>query len=423
MCEIDTIMQAVDYMENNQPEKALMLLNKYLPTADDDKKFTIAEFYFQWGFFQESSQILGDLIQRYPDENELKILQANILIELEEDSEAIQLLNEIEKNDPVYEQSLLLLADLYQVQGLFEVSEAKLLEAKQLNPNESIIDFALAELYFSIGDHKKAIIYYEKVLSETIEIGEISIHERLAECYASTGEYELALEFFQKNKSSHPDDLFKFGLTAYYADRKDIAINVWKKVIELDEHYHSVYLELAKAYYEEELLQEAFKIAEKGLKLDEYNKELYYFAGKLAYQLDKVTLSENYIREAIVLDSDYKEAILFLIHIFKQADDHHKIVELLNDINELGAIDPLYDLELARAYQELEAYDKAAQFYQEAFHQLKDDSLFLKEYGYFLVEDGQFDKAIEVLETYLQFEPSDVETLEQVDRLKQSRED
>src|SRR5690625_1979526 len=211
--KIDTIMQAVDYMENNQPEKALMLLKKYLPTADDDKRFTIAEFYFQWGFFQESSQILGDLIQRYPDENELKILQANILIELEEDSEAIQLLNEIEKDDPVYEQALLLLADLYQIQGLFEVSESKLLEAKQLNSDEPIIDFALGELYFSIGDYKKAIIYYEKVLSETRIMGQISIYERLAESYSATGEFEIALNYFQKDDSDNPDILFKFGLT------------------------------------------------------------------------------------------------------------------------------------------------------------------------------------------------------------------
>src|SRR5690625_3685359 len=163
----------------------------------------------------------------------------------------------------------------------------------------------------------------------------------------------------------------------------------------LDEHYHSVYSKLAKAYYEEELLQEAFEIAEKGLTLDEYNKELYYFAGKLAYQLDKVTLSEKYVRQAIVLDADYKEAILFLIHIFKQADDQHKIVELINDINELGAIDPLYDLELARTYQELDTSDIAARYYQEALHLIKDESLFLKEYEYFLVEYGQFDKSIE----------------------------
>src|SRR5690625_3407271 len=304
VCRIDTIMKAVNYMENNQTEDALMLLEQYLPSADDDKKYTIAEFYFQWGFLQEALIILRELIQRHPKENELKILLANIFIELEEDSEAIQLLNEIDSSDPVYEQALLLLADLYQVQGLFEVSEAKLLEAKRLDPNEPIIDFALGELYFSIGNYEKAIIYYEKILLEKNELGQISINERLAEAYASSGKYEIALDYFQKDKSDNPDILFKYGFTAYHVDRKDIAINVWKKIIEVDEHYHSVYYELAKAYYEEELLQEAFDTAEKGLKMDEYNKELYYFAGMLAYQLQKVSQSENYVRQAIVLDAD-----------------------------------------------------------------------------------------------------------------------
>lgn len=215
--QIDTIMKAVNYMENNQPEEAILLLEKYIPTADDEKRYTIADFYFQWGFLQESLEILHELIKRHPEENELKILLANIFIELEEDEEAITLLNGIDKNDTVYEQALLLLADLYQVQGLFEVSESKLLEAKQLNPNEPIIDFALGEFYFSIGDYKKSIIHYEKLLSETIEFGQVSINERLAEAYASSGKYELALELFQKESSDNPDVLFKFGFTAYHA--------------------------------------------------------------------------------------------------------------------------------------------------------------------------------------------------------------
>lgn len=408
-------------MENNEPEEALMLLEQYLPMADDDKKYTIAEFYFQWGFLQESLDILNELIKQHPEENELKILLANIFIELEKDNEAIDLLNEIEKSDPLYEQTLLLLADLYQIQGLFEVSESKLLEAKQLNSNEPIIDFALGELYFSIGDYKKSIIYYEKLLSETNELGQVSINERLAEAYASSGKYELALEYFQKDNSDNPDVLFKLGFTAYHANRKDIAINVWNKVIELDEHYHSVYYELAKAYHEEELLQEAFDTAEKGLAMDEYNKELYYFAGMIAYQLQKNTLSEEYVRQAIVLDADYKEAILFLINLFKQSDEQEKIVELVQDINQLGAIDPLYDWELARAYNELESYEDAAKSYQEAHHQLSDDGVFLKEYGYFLAEDGKLEDAVQVLEAYLEFEPSDTETIDQIDRFKRTK--
>lgn len=39
-------------------------------------------------------------------------------------------------------------ADLYQVLGIPEVSEAKLLQAKTIAPEEPLITFALAELHF-----------------------------------------------------------------------------------------------------------------------------------------------------------------------------------------------------------------------------------------------------------------------------------
>src|SRR5699024_12059727 len=53
-------------------------------------------------------------------------------------------------------QALLILADLYQVLGMTEVSEAKLKEAARILPDESLIEFALAELYFSINKFDEA---------------------------------------------------------------------------------------------------------------------------------------------------------------------------------------------------------------------------------------------------------------------------
>lgn len=420
MDEMETIMKAVHFMENNQSEDALKLLETYIPTADDDKKYTVAEFYMQWGFFKQALDILQELLNKYPAETDLKILLANIYIELEDDKQAIDLLNDIDQEDPLYVQVLLLLADLYQAQGLFEVTELKLLEAKQIYPDEPIIDFALGEFFFSIGESKKSIIYYEKILLETEELADISINARLGEAYAAVGKYEIALKFFQKDNSKNPDTLFKFGFTAYHADRKDIAINVWKKVIELDEHYHTVYYELSKAYYEEELIQEAYDVAKQGLKMDEFNKELYYFTGKLAHQLHETEDSEKFLRQSIALDADYREAILFLIEQLKQQDRHEEVVTLIEEINRLGAIDPIYDWELARAHEVLENYQQAVKHYKNAYIHLHEDSEFLKEYGYFLTEDGKVKEAILVLNNYLKFEPSDVDTVEYIDRIKQS---
>src|SRR5699024_9006653 len=163
---METIMEAVHLMVNNEIEKALTLLESLLPyanenekevavlesylaSANEEEKYTIAEVYMQWGFLKEATAILTELLRMYPDENDIKVMLADIYIELEEDEKAIDLLNDVDEADPAYIQTLIQLADLYEAQSLFEVAEQKLLTAKQLEPNELIIDFALGELFFS----------------------------------------------------------------------------------------------------------------------------------------------------------------------------------------------------------------------------------------------------------------------------------
>ena len=415
-------MEAVHLMENNQTEKALALLESFLPSANEEEKYTIAELYMQWGFLKEATAILTELLRMYPDENDIKVMLADIYIELEEDEKAIDLLNDVDEADPAYIQTLIQLADLYEAQGLFEVAEQKLLTAKQLEPNELIIDFALGELFFSTGAYKKAITYYEKIISDTKELANVSIDDRLAEAHAAAGNYEIALQYYQNVDHEDTDTLFKYGFTAYHANRKDIAIKSWEHIIEQDPYYHTVYYQLAKAYEEEELPQEAYTAAKKGLQFDEFNKELYFYTGVLAHQLNDDTESEKYIREAVALDPDYKEAILFLIEIFKQKDRFSAIIDLINDIKNVGANDPLYDWEQARAYVEIESYNDALNQYNEAYNSLKQDSDFLKEYGYFLIEEGRSIQAISIFEDYLIQQPLDVEIEEYVNRLKQTND-
>src|SRR5699024_7949218 len=100
-------------------------------------------------------------------------------------------------------------------------------------------------------------------------------------------------------------------------------------------------------------------------------------------QLDKVDESIQHIKHALVLDQDYKQAILFLVNIYTSIDNHEAVIDLITNSKEAGAIDPLYDWELAKAYNETEQYKKALKSYKEASIGLQEDSEFLKEYGYF----------------------------------------
>ncbi|MFD1389456.1 tetratricopeptide repeat protein [Oceanobacillus sp. FSL W7-1293] len=416
---MNTIQQAIELAEKNETEKALALLSDYQKNADDDSLFQIAELYLQWGFLIESRTILEQLIEKYPEETSLKLTLSDIFIESEEDELAITILNEIPEEDEGYVQALIQLADLYQAQGLFEVSEQKLLEAKHIDPQESIIDFALGELFFSIGEYLKAINYYERVYAKAKEIGNVAIEDRLGEAYAAAGEYEKALEFYKEEEDPDPDNLFKYGITAHQADRNDIAIKAWEHVLEIDQDYYAAYTQLANVYKEQGTLEEAYKVAEQGLERDSYQKELYFLAGDIAHQLGRNAESEEYVRQAIALEPDYKEAVLFLIELLKAREAFDEIVELIQSIKNSGAEDALYDWELAKAYVEIESFGDALNSYQEAYTSLQHDSDFLKEYGYFLTEEGRMQEAIPVLKAYLGQQPIDEDVREHVERLEQ----
>ncbi|WP_182199404.1 tetratricopeptide repeat protein [Paraliobacillus salinarum] len=417
---MEELSRAVDLMEQQKTEEAMEVLEEYLPVANEEERYTIAQLYQQWGMLEEAKMILLGLIQQYPEESELKLMLADIHIDLEEDQEAIELLNRFNPTDEDYLAVLIQLADLYQTQGLFEVSEQKLLEAKQLDPSEILIDFALGELSLSNGEYQKAIPYYEKVYQQQEVFAEVEIPVRLGECLAAVGEFEKALTYYEKVETDNVEVLFRYGFIAKKANRSDISIQSWEQVIEIDPDYQSVYFYLAETYEEEGRLKEAYETAKTGLAVDELNKELYLLAGSLARKLGHMEEGYQLAKEAVSIDPGFKEAVLFLIENYKQDQNFESIIDLLTHIIELGEEDGYYLWELAKAYEEEESFAKALESYQEAYNTFKDDLDFLKAYGYFLVEEGRQREAINVLDRYLKIDPSDIEIEEYVGRLKET---
>lgn len=415
---MEEIYRAVDLIENNKNEQALHILKNYVEKANDDELFTIADLYRELGLITEAKDILVSLHLKYPNEADLQLVLAEIHIELEEDQAALELLNKVDPTDDQYVNVLLVQADLYQAQGLFEVAEQKLLAAKKLTPTEIVIDFALAELAFSNGEYKKATTFYQKVYQKGATFADVDVALRLAECYASIGSFEQALDYYQAAELTDAETLFRYGFIGFQANRLDIAIHSWEQVITLDPEYPSVYQYLAQAYEDEGLIKEAYETAEKGLAIDSLNKDLLLIAGTLARKAGDATTSYQYVREAVAIDPGYKEAVLFLVENYKNDQDFEAIIDLLIHIIDQGEEEGYYKWELARAYENEENYPEAFKFYQDAYNTFKDDTDFLKEYGYFLVEEGRKREAIDIFERYLMIEPSDSELEAYLQRLR-----
>ncbi|MFJ8256283.1 tetratricopeptide repeat protein [Peribacillus asahii] len=419
MSSVDKVLQL---LKKGELTEATSHINRITTMESAENILSLAEEISQLGFLDEAKRLYEHLLQLYPGEGELLISIAEILIDSDQEDEAMLMLEQISSDDEMYPSALLLEADLYQLQGMDEVSERKLLQAKDLLPSESIIDFALGELYYQQGRNQEAISAYIKVLEHEEEIGGVNLNQRLAEALSGAGKFEEALPYFEKALENHLEinTLFEYALTAYQAGMYQTAIQKFVELKELDREYHSMYLYLARAYEHLENVDEALKTVKEGIRADEYNKELYFFGGKLALKKGLDEEAEEFFKEALALDPGYLEATLTLLKLYMHQEKYEDALECMEEVRKYGEDDPQFDWIEAVSYQKLEQYEKALNSYHKAYNAFKHNEDFLEDYGFFLVEEGDRTTAREVFTALLQSNPANDEYVQILERLHEN---
>jgi len=416
---MERVNEILSLLENGQQQQALKYYQDILKSGNNDERFVLGEELLQLGFLEEAKSLFKVLLDAYPEEGELLVLVAETEMEIGNEEMAISYLEKINPNDQSFPQGLLLLADLYQMDGLYEVSEMKLLEAKNILPDEPIIDFALGELYAEQGRIKDAINAYQLVLPKEKVIAGININGRIADNLSAGGAFEDAIPYYEKAIEDRVEinTVFNLALTALQAGFYPMAINRFEEVKALDPSYHSLYLYLARAYEHEEMLDDAYKAVKDGWKQDEFNKELYLFGGKLALKLGNEESAESHFREALAIDPEYTEAVLLLNKLFLTQDRFEDILELVEMMDNQDMEEPQLFWDAARAFHGMEKYSEALNKYQSAYTFFKEQPDFLYDYGYFLLEEGKREDAAEIFNKLLQSDPSNDEYIEIVQRL------
>ncbi|MBC1482426.1 tetratricopeptide repeat protein [Listeria sp. FSL L7-1509] len=407
-------------LEHEDMALAKKYFDEVVQAGTDEEQFFLAEELFALGFLDETEDLYELLLAKYKDEGELLVRAAEVALEKDDLDSAQDYLEKVNKKDEAYVESLLVLADLYQMQGLFEVSEQKLIEAKQIAANEPIIDFALGEYYLSQARFASAVQSYQTAVEAGLTIianGVVSVYERIAEAFAASGAFEEALPYYERalEDKESVDTLFGMGLTAFQAKDYTKAIHALEHLREHDPAYSTLYSYLAKSYEENGEPEKAIEVLKDGLSQDEFNKELFLEAGKLAVTLRLPEEAEEFFRQAIVLDEEYSEAIIQLNKLLLARENYEGVIELVEGLGEEVISEPQIFWDVSVAYQETEQYNKAKANYEVAYPHFTNNPTFLKEYGLFLREEGEHEKSQQILRNYLELEPEDTEILSLVD--------
>ena len=182
----DINLQKLDHLDTR--------VNEALTSNNDDALFILGETLYNFGLTPQGLEVFRTLYHKYPDESELLIYFIEGLMSENQTDEALEYLNQVELSP----EKLMLEADLYQQINMTEVAIDKLTEARELEPNDPIIHFALAE-YFILMDNTFVLREYEVVLDTgEYEINGINLFSRMADCALQSGNYSDAIQLFDE---------------------------------------------------------------------------------------------------------------------------------------------------------------------------------------------------------------------------------
>lgn len=405
----------IDALQNDQLSEAEELFILALEQDSIDELYQLSDSLYQLGFLEQTKRILHHLLDHKPQDDEIRVNLAEIAIEEGNELEAIEWLQAIDKDSEVYPQALLVSADYYQVLDLPEVSEQKLLEAQSILANEPVIIFALAELHFTMGKYAQAIREYEQLLTTGEEnLAGIHLVSRLGSAYSALGDWENAIGYLEEavEVDDTVDTLFQLGFTYFQIKEYQRANECFFKVKEMDHSYTSIYPYLAKGLDEENQLEKAAEIIEEGLFQDKTNYQLYLIGADVELKRSNEEKAEEYYKSAFDLDPENETISLQYTNFLLHQERYEETVDFVQKaLTELDA-DPQLYWNLAVAQNELEEYAAARRAYDKAYPFFDTNIEFLKQYFFFLREEGQLDRSREVGFRYLEFSSDDLEIQE-----------
>ncbi|HEP7244892.1 TPA: tetratricopeptide repeat protein [Streptococcus pyogenes] len=410
MLNSEKMIASLDQQDLAHAEK---YFQKALKEDDADSLIALGEYLESIGFLPHAKRIYLQLADDYP---ELNINLAQIAAEDDAIEEAFLYLDKVSKDSPNYLSALLVMADLYDLEGLTEVAREKLLQAVAIS-SEPLVIFGLAEIDMSLQYFKEAIDYYAQLDNRQIlELTGISTYQRIGRAYASLGKFEAAIEFLEKAVAIEYEDETVFELATLMYDQENYQkANLYFKQLEtINPDYPGYEYGYALSPHEEHKTSEALRLVQQGLRKNAFDSQLLLLASQLSYELHDRQNAENYLLQAKEVAVDDEEILMRLVTLYFDAERFEEVIAL----NRETIDNVLTKWTIAKAYHALEQEEVALALYNEISADLAENPEFLQDYAYLLREFGQFHKAIQMATAYLRQVPDDVNMQDFLDHIK-----
>ena len=415
----ESILKLIDELKRGQYdiekiESFTETLRDYTEESDLELLFVLGDMLMQLGDTIHALNIFEYLYSVVGHDDNLLSYIVEIYIVDNRLDDALLLINDAEKTPTV----LMLKSEIFQQMNLNDVALKALYEARELS-EDMIIDFAIAELLYYIGDINDAIRFYQNVLEHDVDkVNNINIHQRLADIYVNQMDFEDALSHLnQVDESEYTnDDFYLKSIIYYYLERYEEAEKTLMKVVSNEPYYTNAYVLLMKVYEENYEYDKAYQLLEDYVVLDKENANIFYNLGRLAIRLGKVDKANESFRKATALDETYDDAYRILFQNLLTDDTPEDIEHYLPHIDTDNLTPQSLHL-LANIEALNENDEEASKYYETAYSYLSDDIDFLYDYYQYLLEIRN-PKYLDVLNKLIKLDSNNTDLALELERLR-----
>ncbi len=216
-----------------------------------------------------------------------------------------------------------------------------------------------------------------------------SVSMELADLYASTGRWQSALQQLEDNVRRNPDDPGARKL--------------------LGRLYVRLLASPRGAQLPDDFRQRAVRQFEEIVQRDPKDLSSYLILAQLYRASNQTADAEQTLKKALALQPDSRDATTQLALLYVDLGDYHSAIDLLQKI---VAVDDDPDLlgTLAYAYEQTHDYAAAAGAFSRALERDPDNLAYRKGLGQNLLNNHQYDEAVEQYQSVLRSNPNDAES-------------
>ncbi|SIN71455.1 adenylate/guanylate cyclase domain-containing protein [Algoriphagus halophilus] len=323
-----------------------------------------------------SKDITQEIISQLSEVNDIKVISYGSIKDIRNPNLNLDSLAEILEVSTVLKGSIQYLGDMTKVNVQFiDVEENKNLWTSSFTRSGQ----DLLRIQSEIAKEISRVLGISLSAKEEAEIGKVLT--------SSPDAYEWYLKAKEKYSEYNPESY-------------NIAVEYFKKAIEIDPNFTLAYAGLADTYAQLSLFDSSNSVSEKGLLIDSNSAELYKTRGNTYYYLGELDNAKKSFEIAISIKPNYSEAIGNLATVYMIQGHLAKALLLQQKSSTLNPTSYIPFQISGWIYRILNRFDLALDWLEKA-NSIKFDPVTSEQIAYLYLEQGNKEKASEAIEEIL----------------------